>query len=272
MLAGGAGPQIVGFPLPGMIKIPIRYWAQNRQTLLELLTQRMYQVMWCICRMMVGVVPLPTTTWKFGNRSRLDQYSELYHFGCHRNSGKSFDSVLHLLDLEMWHSPNRTKIDMIGGVISYAANYRNFGGHNSWLVTFNVDVDGNDTSGIRWVELRNSESVLGPCSKKVPMHLQMGIAVLWVVLPWMPKEISEWFQHCQWHVASRNPLHRALWWRSFWTNDGCGNHHCRQDRRTDLYQPFRDYSHLTMDPNNFTFWHTAEYFAITTVGGPASVP
>ena len=24
---------------------------------------------------------------------------------------------------------------------------------------------------------------------------------------------------------------------------------------------FGDYSHLTMDPNNFSFWHTAEYFS-----------
>ena len=33
------------------------------------------------------------------------------------------------------------KIDMITGVISYAANYRSFGTHNSWVVTFNDNVD-----------------------------------------------------------------------------------------------------------------------------------
>jgi len=31
-----------------------------------------------------------------------------------------------------------------------------FENHNSWVITFNVDVDGNDTAGIRWVELRNN--------------------------------------------------------------------------------------------------------------------
>lgn len=50
------------------------------------------------------------------------------------------------------------KIDMIGGVISYMVNYRKFAGHNSMIITFNVDVDGNDTSGIRWFELRNDDS------------------------------------------------------------------------------------------------------------------
>ncbi|HBC04758.1 MAG TPA: hypothetical protein DC015_11340, partial [Aequorivita sp.] len=39
------------------------------------------------------------------------------------------------------------KIDMIGGIISYAPNYRSFAGHNSWVITFNTDIDGNDTSG-----------------------------------------------------------------------------------------------------------------------------
>ena len=34
--------------------------------------------------------------------------------------------------------------------------------HNSWLITFNTDVDGNDTSGVRWIELRNTGN--GPFS------------------------------------------------------------------------------------------------------------
>ncbi|MEL6989313.1 MAG: hypothetical protein AAGK97_15990, partial [Bacteroidota bacterium] len=52
------------------------------------------------------------------------------------------------------------RIDMITGVISYAAHYRPFDDHNSWLITFNVDVAGDNDglSGIRWIELRNSDT------------------------------------------------------------------------------------------------------------------
>jgi len=50
------------------------------------------------------------------------------------------------------------KLSSISGVISYMANYRSFENHNSFVINFNTDVDGNDTSGIRWMELRNNGS------------------------------------------------------------------------------------------------------------------
>ena len=48
------------------------------------------------------------------------------------------------------------RIDGLGGIVSYMANYRTFDTHNSFLLNFNVDIDGNNTSGIRWIELRNT--------------------------------------------------------------------------------------------------------------------
>jgi hypothetical protein len=46
------------------------------------------------------------------------------------------------------------RIDGISGVISYMANYRSFDTYNSLLVNFNADV-GSQKGAIRWIELRN---------------------------------------------------------------------------------------------------------------------
>ncbi|HPF11312.1 MAG TPA: CARDB domain-containing protein [Flavobacteriaceae bacterium] len=50
------------------------------------------------------------------------------------------------------------KLDGQGGIISYMANFRKFDDHNSFVINFNVDIDGNDTAGVRWIELRNTGS------------------------------------------------------------------------------------------------------------------
>jgi hypothetical protein len=44
-----------------------------------------------------------------------------------------------------------------GGIVSFAANYRPFDDHNSWLITFNTFIDANEVGGIRWIELRNDD-------------------------------------------------------------------------------------------------------------------
>lgn len=49
-----------------------------------------------------------------------------------------------------------TAISVLQQVIMYRANYRNFGTHESIVLNFSVDVDGNNHAGIRWVELRKT--------------------------------------------------------------------------------------------------------------------
>jgi hypothetical protein len=155
------------------------------------------------------------------------------------------------------------KIDMIGGVISYAANYRSFGGHNSWLVTFNVDVDGNDTSGIRWIELRNTGAngawslfqegtyapadghsrFMGSAAMDAAGNIGMGFSIASATLPAGVKYTGRYDGDPagQMTVAETSII------------DGIGVQ--------TFSNRFGDYSHLTMDPDNFTFWHTAEYFS-----------
>lgn len=154
------------------------------------------------------------------------------------------------------------KIDMIGGVISYAANYRSFAGHNSWLITFNVDVDGNDTSGVRWIELRNTGT--GPWSlfqegtyAPADGHSRfMGSAAMDA-----SGNIGMGF-----HIASAT-LPVGIKYTGRYDGDPAGQMTIAEETIIDgigvqtFSNRFGDYSHLTMDPDNFTFWHTAEYFA-----------
>lgn len=154
------------------------------------------------------------------------------------------------------------KIDMIGGIISYAANYRSFGGHNSWVITFNVDVDGSDTSGVRWVELRNSGT--GPWSlyqegtyAPADGHSRfMGSAAMDAA-----GNIGMGF-----HIASAT-LPAGIKYTGRYDGDPLGQMTVAETSIIEgigvqtFSNRFGDYSHLTMDPDNFTFWHTAEYFA-----------
>ena len=152
-------------------------------------------------------------------------------------------------------------IDMIGGIISYAANYRVFENHNSWVVTFNVDVDGNDTAGIRWVELRNNNTddwtvyqegtyapddgnsrFMGSSAIDAQGNIGLGFNI---GSPTMPVGISYTGRY------EGDPLGEMTQAETI-IIDGVG---------VQTYSNrFGDYSHLTMDPDGFTFWHTAEYF------------
>jgi len=154
------------------------------------------------------------------------------------------------------------KIDMIGGVISYAANYRSFGSHNSWVITFNVDTDGNDLSGVRWIELRNDNT--NPWSifqegTYVPAdgHSRfMGSAAMDAA-----GNIGLAF-----NIASGS-LPVGIRYTGRFDGDPLGQMTVAETTIVDGVgvqtntNRFGDYSHLTMDPDNFTFWHTAEYFS-----------
>jgi hypothetical protein len=48
------------------------------------------------------------------------------------------------------------RLDTLSQFTMYRAQYRSFSGHDSIVLNHTVDADGNNTGGIRWVELRNS--------------------------------------------------------------------------------------------------------------------
>ena len=153
------------------------------------------------------------------------------------------------------------KIDMITGVISYAANYRSFGTHNSWVITFNDNVDGTN-GGIRWIELRNDatnpwevfqEGTYAPADDNSRF---MGSAAMDAA-----GNIGLAF-----NIASAT-LPAGIRYTGRYDGDALGEMTIAETTIVDgvgvqtTTNRFGDYSHLTMDPNNFTFWHTAEYFS-----------
>jgi hypothetical protein len=153
------------------------------------------------------------------------------------------------------------RIDMIGGIISYAANYRSFGTHNSWVITFNVDVDGNDTSGIRWIELRNDDILNwdvyqeGTYSPADGNSRFMGSAAIDV-----QGNIGLGF-----NIASAT-LPAGIAFTGRYSNDPLGQMTVTETTIVNgagvqtFSNRFGDYSHTSMDPDGFTFWNTAQYF------------
>ncbi len=154
------------------------------------------------------------------------------------------------------------RIDMITGVISYAAHYRRFEDHNSWLVTFNVDVqEDNATAGIRWIELRNSDTDD------------------WTVFQegtYAPDDGNSRFMGSGAIDAQGNiglafniggpDLPVGVAYTGRFSDDPLGTMSVAEETIVDgvgvqtTTNRFGDYSQLSMDPDNFTFWHMAEYF------------
>ena len=174
----------------------------------------------------------------------------------------AFDSVFFPFGTGDVNQPGTSnRIDAIGGVISYAANYRTFADHNSWLITFNVDVDGSNTSGIRWIELRNTDT-------EDWTIFQEGT--------YAPDDGNSRFMGSGAIDAAGNiglafniggpTLRAGIRYTGRFAGDELGMMTVEETSIIEgngvqtTTNRFGDYSHLTMDPDNFTFWHTAEYF------------
>ena len=264
ILAGGPNPQIVGFNLPGVNNNPNTVFSPEPANL----TGTVFPP-----NIPGYIVYLQDDGWGGGiTFDHLKVWEIDVDWGNIGNSSISsplevpvapFDSVFAPFGTGDVNQPGTSnKIDMIGGVISYAANYRSFGTHNSWLVTFNVDVDGNDTSGVRWIELRNDavndwsvfqegtyapndghSRFMGSGAMDAGGNIGLGFNIASGTLPVGVRYTGRF---------DGDPLGQMTVAETTIV-DGIGVQ--------TTTNRFGDYSHLTMDPNNFTFWHTAEYFS-----------
>ncbi len=154
------------------------------------------------------------------------------------------------------------RIDAIGGVISYMANYRSFEDHNSFLINFNVDIDGNDTVGIRWIELRNSsgtepfsiyqESTYTIADGDSRFMGSMGID-------------DEGNIALAYNVGSA-VTRAGIRYTGRMENDPLGQMTFPETSIIEgngvqtFSNRFGDYAQMTIDLDNRTFWHTAQYF------------
>jgi hypothetical protein len=264
MLAGGASPQIIGFPLPGYV--------QNTNTVLSPEPANLLGTTFP-ADAPAYVTYLQDDGW---GGSIANDHLKIWEmdvdWATPGNSTISstplevptapFDSVFAPFGSGDVAQPGTNqKIDMIGGIISYAANYRSFGTHNSWVITFLTDVDGNDLGGIRWIELRNDaandwsiyqEGTYAPADGNSRF---MGSAAMDAA-----GNIGLAF-----NIASAT-MPAGVRYTGRFDGDPLGEMTIVETEIIEgvgvqtFSNRFGDYSHLTMDPNNFTFWHTAEYF------------
>ncbi|MFT6200433.1 MAG: hypothetical protein ACJAQ2_002213 [Vicingaceae bacterium] len=264
MLAGGANPQIIGFPLPGYV--------QNTNTVLSPETSNLLGTTFP-ADAPAYVTYLQDDGWGGAiANDHLKIWEMDIDWVTPANSTISstplevptapFDAVFAPFGSGDVEQPGTgQKIDMIGGIISYAANYRSFGTHNSWLITFLTDVDGNDLGGIRWIELRNDaandwtiyqEGTYAPADGNSRF---MGSAAMDAA-----GNIGLAF-----NIASAT-LPAGIRYTGRFDGDPLGEMTITETEIIagvgvqTFSNRFGDYSHMTMDPNNFTFWHTAEYF------------
>ncbi|MCB0465438.1 MAG: proprotein convertase P-domain-containing protein [Aequorivita sp.] len=263
MLAGGPNPKIVGFPLPGGV--------QNSNTVLSPEPANLLGTTYP-ANVPGYVTYLQDDGWSGVSFDHLNVWEIVLDWNTTSNSTISapleiatapFNSVFAPFGTGDVQQPGTSqKIDMIGGVISFAANYRSFGSHNSWLITFNTDIDNNDTSGIRWIELRNDSTTpwsiyqegtyapadgqsrfMGSAAMDAAGNIGLGFNIASGTLPVGIKYTGRF---------NGDPLGQMTVAE---TEIIPGNGVQTFTNR------FGDYSHLTMDPDNFTFWHTAEYFS-----------
>ncbi|MCW5519734.1 T9SS type A sorting domain-containing protein [Aureitalea sp. L0-47] len=149
------------------------------------------------------------------------------------------------------------------GIISYMANYRSFTGHNSFLVNFNVDVDGSNRVGIRWIELRNTGT--GPWS-----IYQEGT---WTRNDSESRFMGSMGMDVNGNIAlaySRGSASNAvgIYYTGRLESDPLGQMSFQEQEIQagssfqNFSNRFGDYSQMTMDPDGETFWFTSQYFQI----------
>lgn len=262
MLAGGANPQILGFNLPGVINNPNTVFSPEPAYLLgnEFDPDTPGYITY-----------LQDDAWGAGF-DHLAVWELDIDFDAPTNSTISaplripvtpFDSFIAPFGSGELNQPGTAqRLDMITGVISYASHYRPFEDHNSWLITFNVDVqEDNTTVGVRWVELRNNdtdewsvfqEGTYAPAdgnsrfmgSGAIDEQGNIGLAFN---IGGAEKEVG-------------------IAYTGRFLDDPLGVMTIPEETIIEgngvqtTTNRFGDYSQLSMDPDNFTFWHIAEYF------------
>ncbi|MEH6765313.1 MAG: T9SS type A sorting domain-containing protein [Aequorivita antarctica] len=263
MLAGGVSPKIIGFPLPGMVQNPnftlspepANLLGANYPTNVPGYVTYLQDDGWAgvsFDHLKVWEIDLD---WTNTGNSTISTPLEI--------PTDPFNSVFAPYGTGDVQQPGTgQKIDMIGGVISYAPNYRSFGDHNSWVITFNTDIDGNDTSGVRWIELRNDannpwsvfqEGTYAPADGHSRFMGSAGMDAAGNI-------------GLAFNVAS-GTLKASIRYTGRFDGDPLGQMTVAETEIVPgagvqtFTNRFGDYSHLTMDSDNFTFWHTAEYFS-----------
>jgi hypothetical protein len=263
ILNGDPAPAIIGYNLPGVIRNPTTVFSPGPVNLLGT----------DIPADAPGyIVYLQDDGWPNVSFDHLKVWEIVNDFDTPSNSTISapeliatqpFESTFFPFGSGDIRQPNTSqRIDAIQGVISYMANYRSFADHNSLLLNFNVDINGQNESGIRWIELRNTDT--GPFEiyqegtwaladdesrfmGSMAMDVNGNIGLAYNV----GSENTPVGMRYTGRLAT-DPLGQMTFEEQI-IQDGVGNQ--------TITNRFGDYAHLSMDPDGETFWYTGEYFS-----------
>ncbi len=174
-----------------------------------------------------------------------------------------FDSVFDGGNFSNLPQPSGPDIDALQATMMYMTNYRRFGTHNSIVLNFVVDLNGNDDlAGIRWYELRQTTDGqpwtifqegtyvqpdgLSAFCGSMAMDAQGNIGLGYSVVS------TSTFPSIRYtgRLAS-DPLGTMTLVEQVGVNGTESNPSLR----------YGDYAHMTIDPtDDMTFWHIGEYF------------
>jgi hypothetical protein len=151
-----------------------------------------------------------------------------------------------------------------GGILSFPAYYRQFGTHNSWIITFNTFIDNMDTGGIRWIELRNDDTNDWSIFQEGTYSIADGLSRVM-----SSAAIDAQGNISMGYSTSSETLAVSLRYTGRFNGDPLGQMTVAETVIVDgpgirnNSNRYGDYSHITVDPDNFTFWFTSDYFSGT---------
>ncbi len=262
MIAGDPNPTIIGFNLPGVVFNPNTVFSPEPANLVGTASP---------ANVPGYIVYLQDDAWSGVSFDHIKIWEIDVDFVTPGNSTISAPSLIAVQPFDGTFFPfsvgdvgqpaTSQKLDSQAGIISYMANYRSFGTHNSFLVNFNVDVDGSNRAGIRWIELRNTGT--GPWS----IH-QEGT---WTRNDGESRFMGSMGIDMNGNIAlaySRGSTSNmvGLYYTGRLESDPLGQMSFEEQTIQEgiSFQSFSnrygDYSQMTMDPDDETFWFTSQYF------------
>lgn len=156
--------------------------------------------------------------------------------------------------------PNTTsKLDGIGGVVTYRAQYRQWNGYNTVLLNWGVKLNSTQRA-IRWVELRQDQN------SNVWSLYQEGT--------YAPDEHTRWIGSIAMddngsigfaYNKSSSTVYPSLCYTGRLATDPLGLMTFEEivaasgTKAETSSNRYGDYSQLSLDPDGLTFWHTGEY-------------
>jgi hypothetical protein len=162
------------------------------------------------------------------------------------------------------------KLDAIGGVLMYRAQWKTWVGYNSVVLNWSVKISASQRS-IKWVELRQSQ-VTGVWSLYQEGIYTPDGATRWMGSIAMDNNGSIGLSYIKSDAASIFP---GLYWTGRRVCDPLGTLPLTETTvvagtgsQTGVNR-VGDYSHCTLDPDGITFWNTSEYMGGPTGGSAA---